>query len=884
MTPPLFRRRLLTSASSIAWMTATLALTVAAPAMADTDPAAPIATYRYRSPVLSGGSDAVQMAVGSGAPVSPNDPETFLPPDAPVGMGDTGAPHLDENGSTAAQDLPGAAQVLVPLDAPLNLNGRFVGVISVLVDQRGAGEIDAPRFLALISPVLEEARRQDLQGALAGRVRVPIASLTSAGMQVRFDTGTISVEVTLDGQSLLPQDMALAAGGLPPDPADYPQPARFSAGLNIGVAESYDHGGGDWAPLRGAVDLLAHFGGFGGVTLVAGADYIGGDADGAWRRREARLVKDFYASAIRLEAGEFTPAAESFQGAGRLAGIGFERAYSTIRPFQNIRPTGRQTFSLDRESTVDVVINGLTTQTLRLAAGRYALSDFPFVTGANDVQLVVADQVFGRREIARFDLFNGSELLGRGVSEFGAWIGRYEGARSFAYDGPWLTTGYYRRGVTDALTLGANAQLSENGGQIGAAAVWPSPLGLVRLETAASLDRAKSRSGFAAAIALRKDIASIGNGPVRVTGSARYVSESFSDAFFPDRANPEAWRLAAFVQWQGPWETGLSIGGGWARSRVADRDAYQADLGLSRAFGPVSVVANLSYSQDEAGRKDTRVNIGLTIPIGPRWNSSGRYDSRANRSEFVVSRYSRGGVGDLSGEVRLTRDDADKELSGRVDYIGNRFEAELVHDRRYDTLGGGQTQAQSRISVNTFVGYADGAIAIGRPIRDGFVIAAIHSSLATSRVRLTSGEQTIAKSDFLGSPVAPLQRAYGVNRMGVEIDPLPEGYDLGSGSLNIFPVYGGGYRLPVGSDASRIVVGVAIGPAGLLALCAGSVTASAPNAPAKPVFTNRAGRFVADGLAPAHYTIELCGLVADVTLTPAQQGIIDVGSLVFQAR
>src|SRR5690606_35550372 len=134
------------------------------------------------------------------------------------------------------------------------------------------------------------------------------------------------------------------------------------------------------------------------------------------------------------------------------------------------------------------------------------------------------------------------------------------------------------------------------------------------------------------------------------------------------------------------------------------------------------------------------------------------------------------------------------------------------------------TTQESLWRVSTFLGYADGAFALGRQSREGFVIATRHPSLRDSRLALTDGGgEAVARAGWFGPALAPINRAYGVNRFVVVVDPLPAGYDLGAGVLSTFPGYGSGYRMVVDSDASRTVIGVLSGPDGPLALISGTI-------------------------------------------------------------
>lgn len=822
-------------------------------------------------PTAEAAEDRAEPVSGEAPPAAPPTPAT-----APMTM--TAAT------TTTAQSTSSQPRVYSQIEAALSLNGRFLGVIGTDVDLRGDGLVDGARLLALLEPVLSPDLTARLRAAVAGREKVPYADLAVDGFRLAFDTGSLELKAETGVAGLAENNLSLAGAPPVPDPAAFPAPAPFSAGLNITAAQRYLHDGGDWAPLRGAVDAILHFGGFTGLTLIAGADYDDGAPDGPWRRREARLIKDFYGSAIRATAGEFTPVVDSFQGSGRIVGVGVERSYATIRPFQNIRPTGRQAFTLERETTVEVIVNGVPGQTLRLQPGRYSLADFPFATGANVVQLVTDDST-GRRELAVFDVFSGSDLLGDGVLEFGFAAGQYEGSGAFEYDGPWVVTGFVRKGLNDAWTVGLNGQASDEAGQVGGSAIWGSRFGLILAEMAASWSRMRD-AGWAAGLSYRKDFSFNRPNDVRVTGTALYTSEDFGDPFQPIPFNSVEFRAGGLVQWQGPFDTGLSVGAGWSRGRNLTPDQSQLDFTVSRAFGRVSAVVTASYLQRDPGDSETRVGFSLTAPLGPRWTSGVRYDSNNNRAEAYISRYSDGGIDDFSGELRIVNDDRNRDITGRLDYVNNRFEAELTHNRAYDLTPGGDEAAETALVASTFIGFAGGRFGLGRPIEDAFIIAPVHRSLAQTRVELTSGSQAVARNGWFGPPVVPIRRAYGVNTYGIEVDPLPAGYDLGSGVLTVFPPYGAGYVLPVGSDASRIAIGVLIGADGPLALATGVIEkAGAQGEEGRPFFTNRQGRFVADRLAPGRYRVLIGGaVVAEFEIPEDSEGVVNVGSLQSSGR
>ena len=143
---------------------------------------------------------------------------------------------------------------------------------------------------------------------------------------------------------------------------------------------------------------------------------------------------------------------------------------------------------LREPATVTVVVNGVPSRTIRLDAGSYNLQDLPLTGGANRVDLVIEDDAGGRR-IVSFDFFQDVSLLAPGIDEYDFNAGvRSDSDLSgrYLFTNQPVFTGFYRRGISSQVTLGANAQASRDAVQLGGEATWGSSIGLFTLEAAGS--------------------------------------------------------------------------------------------------------------------------------------------------------------------------------------------------------------------------------------------------------------------------------------------------------------------------------------------------------------------------------------------------------------
>lgn len=773
----------------------------------------------------------------------------------------------------------GKIAVRVPLEVSLVVNGKFLGTISVAVDAKGDGEIDAARLIDLLRPIVDATLLSAITARIAGKAKVDFSDVDTGAFSIAFDSLALVVTGTLAADASLPRHLRLSAEQATPIPSTFDQPSGFVAGLNIGLGQRYKFQEGGFERLRANLDLIANVGGFEGVTLTSGAIYDGQ----RWQRQETRLTHDLFDQGIRATAGEFTPSSTSFQGSGGILGVGVERAYSTIRPFQNTRPTGRQEFTLQRDSSVDVFVNQVRVQTVQLQAGRYNISNFPFAAGPNQVQLVVED-IGGRQEIVNFDAFNTTSLLTSGVSEFGGAVGiKQKGILSYGFSP--AATGYLYRGISDTLTLGINGQASSSQVQFGAVATVGTQIGLFQLEGSTSNKFGKSGVDLALSLDYRGEFSLRSKADLRVVGSAVYRSAEFSDAFSIGMRNGRALDTALQVQWLAPFGISTGAGVSYSLSRDGLPNAYRYDLTFGRSFGMIGATITGSQTVFSNGQgNESRVAIGLSLRLGRRDNVNARYDSGTQRLELEASRAPEGKLEEVSGYLRYTKEGDTSDASTRIAYVNNRFDLVVNHNRLESAGPGGETSNASDWNVRTAIGYADGSFALGRAIDEGFVVAPVHRSLKGSHAAIVSGDRVIARSGLFGPALVPIGRAYGVSRYDVKVDPLPLGYDLGAGNINLFPGYGSGYRIMIGSDASHIAVGFLYGEHGPVALYSGFIEpldAKQLDGWVKRLFfTNRAGRFVADRLAPGRYRLTLPGSgTAEFEVVRDTKGVTDVGTI-----
>jgi outer membrane usher protein len=184
------------------------------------------------------------------------------------------------------------------------------------------------------------------------------------------------------------------------------------------------------------------------------------------------------------------------------------------------------------------------------------------------------------------------------------------------------------------------------------------------------------------------------------------------------------------------------------------------------------------------------------------------------------------------------------------------------------------------------VGFAGGRVAVGRAADRGFTIVDRHRSLRDKRVDVGSRSVSggvAARADWLGPALVPTTAVYLPTDVTFDIDDLPAGYSLGEGRASLRPAAFSGYRVTVGSAAANTVFGVMHASDEALSLRGGwLVPLDGQDGGRVAFFTNRKGRFIAEGVSHGRYAVILAGEtepVAEIRIPADQSGLIDVGAV-----
>lgn len=756
-----------------------------------------------------------------------------------------------------AQRLNPTARNIV-LTVPVKDGATYLGDIALTIGVDDALSFPADRMLQLLGPVLDPKAFEALRGSLAGKTTARPDDFSAGGLQLDYDPRTLELRLLIPAEIRVSRNLSVAALDRQSLGA-YVQPEAFSAYLNIRstldlVEDGFDTGFSEPVFLLGGATR------FGEVVAEGDAIWSPGGRGADFQRLGSRLIHDDTLNLVRYTLGDLLPQARGFQAAPEIAGISISRSYSVLNPQQVVRPRGDRTFRLDRQSTVEVIVNGQQVRRLTLAPGNYNLRDFPFAQGANDIRLNVLDDT-GRTEVLRFNVFMDQTQLAKGLTEFGLFAGVKApmGLRGPNYSDDFAITGYVRHGLSDFVTVGANFQADDYVKMGGAEAVFGTAIGTFGTGVAYSSTKGVG-DGYALQASFQRLFQRRNGQSDSLNLFIEHRSKKFAPVTFMLPNNPYAFEAGGGYShaFSSEFYAGFDARFSKGRGQVPDVENYRLSGGW-RLSPTASFTAETRYERDARGRQWSGF-LTLTVRLGKFSSVRSEFDTRDSRIRSTYQTIQGSGVGSYNISADVERSNIGAATSVNASYFANRAELGFSHFGNYTPGFGNSISQRSTMRVGTSIALAGGAVSIGRPIYDSFAIVKPHRGLGKANVLLEPSPFGYSgNTGTLGAATMPSLSSYAERTLPVDVSNAAPGTDIGQGSFKLYPGYRSGYKLEVGSDYNVVALGTMQDAQGNpLSLVAGTATQlDNPGREPMTFFTNRIGRFGLTGLAPGKWRLEM---------------------------
>lgn len=785
----------------------------------------------------------------------------------------------------------------IQLDIPLLFGQVQIGEIPAMIaDPDELQSLDAAVFLRLVSGylqphVLAELRRQVLpSGQLAA------SSIRSTGIRLIFDLARVEarLEVPLEMQTMR---MLSLTQGYVTDVSQLTGPADVSGYINFLAARDYVSPRQEDQPLILDLDAVGNL--FGNV--IEGVGTYRDEGATRWQRGDVRLVHDDAEARTRYSFGDLRYGLDGFQTTQRAGGIAFARNFG-LQPYRASVPSGQSQLDIDRNSRVDVIVNGQRVRTLDLGPGRYNVRDFPFVSGTNDVTLRITDEV-GRVDVVAFPFVYDTAVLGAGEHDFSfaAGVPSEVTATGRRYnEGDRVISAFHAYGLSDQLTLGANYQGTRDLDVIGGEGRWATEIGTFRLDAAFSRLRADAEietdtarplaTGSAVRLQHRyTERPAIDGSNRNVASSLTFRTPSFAALGQTEPSNPIALDAAFLYGQKLTGDLYASLGLGRQFGRDDQADITTADLNFSLPLGrEVTAYLLLGTRRSSAGDIDNRLFFSISwfpFSSGHRFGSSYDTSQQSRRADWSYTSPTR--VDAVDADLSLNRDADNDMADGSVSYTGYRFTGRVAQSTSLARQEGDGHNRRTTVNFGTALAFADGHFAVSRPISDSFALFPRHPAMSGQKVEVNPvDDQPSAQTDFLGTAILPDLASYYQHHVVFDSPDLPLGYELGQQVYNVHPSYRSGIVIPVGTGATVLGDAVLVDAAGkALPLEPGQILSlDDPSRPPIEFFTSRTGRFRVEGLSPGRFRLILANApeqAIDFVVPAGSAGHVQLGRLVY---
>lgn len=753
----------------------------------------------------------------------------------------------------------------IGMTVPLNFNRRVLGEMDVLLTRDDRFIVYSEGFKSLINPLLTEVAQQELAAILEGQDSFEATHIEGSGISLDYDPNQLAVMVLRIDPSKRSVE-SLFEGGTPEDPGIPPE--RFTAYFNTNITVSKFHSSSRINDPNVSLNGAVRFDRF-----VVEADYQGqsgfGGGDYEVSRRYIRGVYDQPEEFRRWWVGDLDPEIRGRQGYVQLGGLGVARQRQRFESFRNSVLAGGRQIVLQESSTIRVLRNGVFVREFQLDPGQYDLSNLPLETGSNDIQLEITNST-GRVERMGYSAYLDAIDLDPGDYEYGAFFGvtntGFFGSPDYS-DGELAFTGYWRKAFEDRPALGLGLQFSETVQTFSGQTQFILNNG-ARLRVDGSLSNGDAGQGFAA-MAGYEHFVDRGDTYDSWTVSLDYTSEDYSSLGNVSGINPTEWVVQGGYTRRINQSWTAAVAGSYRMSRMDTfGDSYSLNAYTTYNVSPsVGVQFGVDYTKYGSSSSLNQEGVGFTFALiwTPDYNrrAEARYDSTNNAASVRYNKSTENRVGAWGYSVASTYDDGPGTLSGQADYIGNRFDASIIHTAFGSDFSNITDQQVTSVRVGSSLAIAGGKVAVGRNIYDSFALVRTHETLGDRKAIVGesfAGGRYQARSGLLGPAVANSLSSYVNQSVFYDVLDVPQGYDIGDGIKRVRPSYRSGYVITAGSDAFVSAMGRLVGRGNVPAsLMSGRVIAvDDPGTEPEVFFTNSVGRFAVQKLKPGKtYRVDL---------------------------
>ncbi len=712
----------------------------------------------------------------------------------------------------------------------LEINNKPNGTIRLQTDTKKITKLQRSILLPKLKRYLKTDIYKKLAKLTAKKTWISTKHLKEADITISYNTMTLNAEVNIDKKNMNRRMRAMLSalhGRHKVIPENLLEPADISGYINLGSNFSYQH---DAKENKARFNLHAVSAvNVQGFVLENKLSYQVGGKKNIFRRDYTRLVIDDPENDYRYQLGDIYTQGRNLQTSFRLAGaqLSKETIWTDRR---DTRPQGDYHFLLENDAEVEVYQDGNLTKTKRLQAGEHTLSEITNRKGSQ-TRLVVKDD-FGKTYTETFDRFIDNRLLKPKYARYATSAGvlsRYKSSGLEYKTNAKIVSGFYQFGVSENITIGFDAQSYEKSFQLGSDIIWATSIGNISAGVAHSQPE-KGKIGQAVQLQISSNQRRKKNAnsePFSWDISAQLYNKNYRNIGDEgnysdkdeDRSQREHHRLD--LNLHHTFSDNLTGNLHLTHTGYHDNRSYQT-LGLNLGWKinkSTYISLGSSHNRSRDDKIDHSIYASVNISLGQYF---GRHHSFENhysgqdqslRSTYRVGSKGRFGLDSLNGALRVQARTNAQAVGGDIRYRDEKFDLTARHIPTINKKTGKVTQ-RSHAAINTAIAFADGALAISRPISNSFAIITqpkgLKYPMAVSRSKSLFNRRTNDLNDLpkyydalltsYSSAVLSNLSDYSIQHISTDSAVLPKGFDHNMTEFDLMPDYKSGYKIKVGGE------------------------------------------------------------------------------------
>lgn len=790
-------------------------------------------------------------------------------------------------------DTPAASGI--PLATNINPLPQGEAIVTLVVNGRRYGDVEAKidmddPFLQVsllkqvLAPSLSQKEMDRVFGVILSKLEYAgIADLAAAGITGVWDMETLTYSISTPGEYARVKEIHFVEE-TPLNENVWLKPANFAAVVNTSIAGSVS-----FSSMGVNVPVTVNFDGLFKVFSVAiesNASVAFSAPTFSWYFNSARAVYDFPGIEGRLYAGIVSLEGTGYQSRSEVYGVTLHNVDVFGRYSRNYSPS--IAFTLQKPSTVRIVINGTVVKTFKLDMGNYKLYDLPFAYGMNSMVVEVEDGTnpdgsILYRPVTTY-ITTETGLLVRGKMDYGisAGVGRQEP------DEP-IGSAYIRYGLFPALTTGLNVAVDKRSVMGGVNLVAGTGIGgfIVNAAVVSAWDGRARPFAYSGDLEYHFAMPANKNMP-SFTLAAGYTSRGFAVPAPSDAVPQDTDALVkASASIGGSISTlaSFGVGGSWSHtfgSDPQDTGSVSASMGFAATKqASFTLGANASFLADETSPQFS-ATLGLHIS-DPRRPSRQVGISQASQGTNTIN-YNDQFPNSKSIGYGITGTNifgGVKEPSSVNFNSGFSTQYFSLSGNAGVTYGSSLASPTGALSLNLASGLAfiDGYFALSRPLYDSFVLFVPEKSTGKMSVSFIVNQSN--KLITHGLPVAASVSSYKNSRLAMDFPEADADVVPTNPQAAVAATYRSGFLFKGGLEKLLYVSGRLLDAGGNpIGLVAGDVFKE-DGTLISQTFTDDTGTFQIYGLTSGTYKIAWPDTIGTtiIRIEGNESGLVEIGDV-----